>query len=303
MRKIEPYFDKIPNSLAKAKEGREFPKDSKDVKSNIYSKAKFGDGQNGLFHIFKKKCAYCEINVDGGAHYHVEHYRPKGNKEKNYDGYYWLGYEWSNFLLVCPSCNTKKNDVFPLLKDKGRVKSPPKDVNGKILTLITDEVYKNENSLLLHPVIHSEEIDKHIYFLKTGKIMSQPKSKIGEKSIEIYDLNRSGLVLKRAKIGTEEILKSIINDYLSEKRLFDKDEIDKKLRGIVNKLKNEIKYGDVEFIGFRKAILKNFITFIIQNQVILKAKQGSTEKIIEIPQKDLWIQCLMEIRLQERLNV
>ena len=291
MRKINSYFEDVPLDLIDAVNKLDFPNQSDEVKSAIYGKAK-----PKLMEIYRHKCAYCEIDIAGGAPYHVEHYRPKGNKNHKNDypdftGYFWLGYEWTNFLLVCPYCNTKKSDTFPLKLEGKRVKQPPEDINGTVIFNIEDSLYKDEDPLLLHPVLDGNEIGKHIYFKQNGEIESL--SDKGKKSIECYGLNRNYLTIKRAELITESIQKQIIYEYLRKRKPLSIDEIDDELEKIISKLKNDIKFEKETFIAFRATILNNFSEFVIKNKVILKAG----EKEIEIPQKDLWLKCV-----EEKLN-
>jgi len=52
-------------------------------------------------------CAWCQcdLHVAPGD---VEHFRPKSL-------YWWLAYDFNNYLLSCPTCNTRKGWAFPLL--------------------------------------------------------------------------------------------------------------------------------------------------------------------------------------------
>ena len=81
------------------------------------------------------KCGYCEIIISSDGD--VEHYRPKkgiqeltregveaedskrlsgrGRPQITEQGYWWLAYEWDNYLLSCKICNQKyKNALFPV---------------------------------------------------------------------------------------------------------------------------------------------------------------------------------------------
>src|ERR1019366_2514040 len=66
------------------------------------------------------KCCYSEAKFVRD-YVPVEHFRPKsaiaqqGSSKKQYPGYYWLAYEWSNLLLCKPGINSNKKDYFPLL--------------------------------------------------------------------------------------------------------------------------------------------------------------------------------------------
>ena len=74
------------------------------------------------------KCCYSEIKFVRDS-VHVEHFRPKGalgqkgRKPKQYPGYYWLAYEWSNLMLCKPGINSDKKDYFPLEKKSPRVRN------------------------------------------------------------------------------------------------------------------------------------------------------------------------------------
>ena len=57
---------------------------------------------------FAGKCAFCESQMEHVSPAHIEHYRPKGKKD-----FVHLMFDWDNWLLSCPRCNTKKRDQFP----------------------------------------------------------------------------------------------------------------------------------------------------------------------------------------------
>lgn len=68
-------------------------------------------------------CAYCGADL-GEAGIDVDHFRPKGSVdgESTSGGYWWLAYEFSNYLLSCIVCNQKcKRNRFPLEDGAGRV--------------------------------------------------------------------------------------------------------------------------------------------------------------------------------------
>src|SRR5262245_19229283 len=91
----------------------------------------------------RSKCGYCESNALAGQHGDVEHYRPKSVLHRLSDnpaeegrcqpgvahpdgrvfhpvcatGYWWLAYEWSNYLFACAICNESfKKALFPVLE-------------------------------------------------------------------------------------------------------------------------------------------------------------------------------------------
>ena len=287
MRKIDSYFKDEPTELKNAiKDKLAFPKQPDEIKSAIYGKAK-----PKLREIYHDKCAYCEVNIAAGAHYHVEHFRPKGNKNHkkdypNFTGYYWLGYEWTNFLLVCPNCNTIKSDSFPLITENKRI-TEPKDASGNVVFDIENTKYKNEQPLLLHPVIDNDKIGEHIYFKRNGKI--DYLSDKGKMSIDCYGLNRDDLRQIRAK-KVLDIQLMILYLYENGKIPSEEKIIERVREIIVTKLIRKIQNDKTTFIAFRTTILRNFEEFVIKKKIYLG--QGPP---IEIPQQDLWIKYAKEV--------
>ena len=110
---------------------------------------------------FKGKCAYCETEL----HNHrgeIDHYRPKkgiqdldGNwikigKNKKHPGYYWLAYDWTNFLPLCIGCNRiraqyGKGNYFPLEEGLHAVK--PSQVKGEKPSLLNPTLDNPDDNL------------------------------------------------------------------------------------------------------------------------------------------------------------
>ncbi|GAA4509214.1 hypothetical protein GCM10023172_42380 [Hymenobacter ginsengisoli] len=129
------------------------------------------------------KCCYCEKN-QRDAFGAVEHFRPKSGykptikkKQKlQWPGYYWLGYEWTNFYFSCSLCNNRKSSYFPLVDEKKRAKKH------------TDAIAK-EKPWLLEPG-GSKNPRSHISF--TNQLI-QGTTPYGWKTIEICGLDRETL--------------------------------------------------------------------------------------------------------------
>lgn len=85
------------------------------------------------------KCCFCEAKVVHICPGDVEHFRPKrgydqgdGNGLQKH-GYYWLSYDWDNLLFCCNQCNRRdKANLFPLLDDANRARSPADDLDAEI---------------------------------------------------------------------------------------------------------------------------------------------------------------------------
>ena len=137
----------------------------------------------------------------------VEHYRPKKEVEKwkgepKRRGYYWLGATWENLLPSCADCNRRrehfdvetgddgptlgKRAIFPLLDPDDRWERHDQD--------------NHEAPLLLNPC--DDDPEALLQFDEEGLVapragISTDDRKRAEASIEIYGLNRPGLVQER----------------------------------------------------------------------------------------------------------
>jgi uncharacterized protein (TIGR02646 family) len=165
--------------------------------------------KQGLEKLFQGKCAYCESRYAGTQPMDVEHWRPKGmiieeDGREVRPGYYWLAAKWDNLLPSCIDCNRErhqklmpngelrplgKGNRFPLRDSAKRAKAPDEE--------------SGEDPLLLHPCQDSP--DEHLEFtidaVMRPKLQSnrQPSLK-GRSSIDVYALNRAGLVHERLQV-------------------------------------------------------------------------------------------------------
>ena len=150
--------------------------------------------------LYSDKCGYCECSTNFGASLQVEHYRPRNkvNEEDSHQGYYWLTYEWSNLLLSCQKCNVSKSNKFQLAPTGKRVWAPiyKKGELSQSECLANSETLKAENPLLLHPEI--DEPAEHFIFWPNGEM--EGVTEYGKRTIELCNLNRETLVLKRKEI-------------------------------------------------------------------------------------------------------
>jgi hypothetical protein len=157
-----------------------------------------------------EKCAYCETLPLATSPGDVEHFRPKaavselgddpetwgrerpglanveGRKPTRISdrGYWWLAYEWSNWLLSCGLCNRRwKGALFPIAEN--RQQSPPKP---------EDE----ETPLLLDP-FGAENPAGHLRFDRLGQIQAAEDSVQGSETIRTLGLDREQLRRSRAE--------------------------------------------------------------------------------------------------------
>ncbi len=209
---VKKEFESPPNKL-KSEECKELIKlsineqSSHKYKSSFYNKGSIDE----LKRIYSNKCCYCETDISAGSPWDVDHFRPK-KFGPNVAGYYWLGYEWTNLLLSCKTCNNWKNSKFPIEDENLRVKHPSLDANGlpiEAYLSAKSQILLNEIPLLINPEIESP--DDHFYVLPNGELKSF--SNKGEITIDVCKLNRERLLLKRKQLIVRYFQK-ISNYYL-----------------------------------------------------------------------------------------
>ncbi|MCP1478641.1 putative ATP-binding protein involved in virulence/5-methylcytosine-specific restriction endonuclease McrA [Pseudomonas chlororaphis] len=125
------------------------------------------------------KCVYCE---QLSSNLVVDHFRPKlaylEPDETNEDApYWWLAFQWRNFLPACVECNNLKGQKFP--------------VYGRRLQFNGPEV--EEDAQLLNPA--EDDLTDRFVFLEDGRIAGlDGKARI---TIDVIGLNRPSLVSLR----------------------------------------------------------------------------------------------------------
>ncbi len=123
------------------------------------------------------KCGYCEAKILSGQTGDVDHFAPKGAVQElsaegrerdnlsniegrifkpiSKQGYWWLAYEWSNYVLACGRCNQAwKQALFPVAEDPREL--PPQQGT-------------QETPLLLSPFGPDDPSD-HLRYDKLGNI-------------------------------------------------------------------------------------------------------------------------------------
>lgn len=81
-----------------------------------------------LLSISNNKCWYSEAK-DAYNHLHVDHFRPKkkaiGTDKKDYGGYWWLAFVWTNYRVCGGAGNVKKKDKFAVKSNKANDPNAP----------------------------------------------------------------------------------------------------------------------------------------------------------------------------------
>lgn len=156
------------------------------------------------------KCAYCEAYYDATAPQDVEHYRPKGRIDtpqgKRKPGYWWLASTWDNLLPSCIRCNrveehtlydgakltSGKGDRFPIDDEATRAAGPGGETGETPLLL--DPSRDDPAAYLDFFEVDGDSIVRPISVDQTSITYRRARA-----SIDVYGLNRTGLVLERSR--------------------------------------------------------------------------------------------------------
>ncbi len=210
----------------------------KTFRFKAYGQKEVRDALDDLFH---KKCAYCETYYGASQPVDVEHYRPKGavddDCKRRKPGYYWLASDWDNLLPSCIDCNRKRGHKAGDETDRVQLgkanQFPIAGVRATEPVADLGKLDRQERPLLLHPC--RDDPGKDLSFTNDGIIRGLTKK--GETSIEVFGLNRAGLVRARKERALQlldelEETEWAIEDYNQKRSQKYKQRLRKKLRKI-----------------------------------------------------------------------
>lgn len=201
--RIESLFKKGKLAHKKVKARAKKKKKEKDPFDNLW-----GDYKPAFSAAQYRKCGFCEGDAAVQQFGDVEHFCPKaaihdlvneGREQLNSPkvrgrtgprvgrtGYWWLAYEWENYLLCCQICNRQwKANFFPVAE----ARDPDAPMWGGV-----------ETPLLLNPFRDPPPRD-HLEYLSTGQVKDRAGSAIGNATIRTLGLNRSGLIEQRRDLA------------------------------------------------------------------------------------------------------
>ncbi|MFC4072627.1 hypothetical protein [Actinoplanes subglobosus] len=171
----------------------------------VYREREIKDALTALFH---GKCAYCETRYAATQPMDVEHWRPKAQVQDAAGppvrpAYHWLAASWSNLLPSCIDCNRRRTHVdvgAGRIHAIGKQDQFPLDPGSARATSAAGIV--SEVPLLLDPCADDPETfldcteDGLITALATDGLVRRR----AEASIQVYALNRNGLVFERKEL-------------------------------------------------------------------------------------------------------
>lgn len=212
MRRINKDFKRPPKTLVEGFQ-EQLPSLKKKKERHSFSGRVYHDATiQPLRKLYHDKCAYCERKLYEGQ-FTVEHYRPK--KKENHP-YYWLGYEWSNLILACKSCNNQKDDAFPIFKERKKernaagksvLRSARASCSWEPAEMHADHPHLlAERPLLIHPEV--DEPERLLRVNRAGRLVASTEAegdlflyrKVETTVDKVLSLNRDELMAKRVAV-------------------------------------------------------------------------------------------------------
>ena len=147
---------------------------------------------------FTNKCIYCERKLQARERLPA-FFRPLGQAlqiperqggKPDPQSYFWLLWDWSNLHLACQTCIAFKGSEFPTERERIKIEVSHLERQNAL------PYYFAELPLLVDPTIETPA--PHFEFFETGVVRPYAGSKIGQKTIDIYNLNRAALRDDRA---------------------------------------------------------------------------------------------------------
>lgn len=229
----------------------------------------YADVKENLRNLYFGKCAYCESKTD----FDIDQYRPR-------KVYYWIAYEWSNFLPACPQCNRAKRDLFPVLDESLRITEPQFDKNE---WNAKSQSFIHEQAQLLNPEIDNPE--EHLSFLIDGRITGLTEK--GQITIQVLQLNREYLLARRIQIINNLMTK--INQTLDSSLEFiakDNTVSPSFFKLVFNPIFNDLKEQSnpqTEYSAFNLFLYQNF-----ENAIINQIEDASKREFLRIQWNSYW---------------
>ncbi|PFD04460.1 hypothetical protein [Bacillus cereus] len=211
----------------------------------------WGDLKGKLKELSYQKCWYCE-SIQNRSDTDVDHFRPKNSVTgvDEHEGYWWLSFDWRNYRHSCNFCNRPrdghgKRDLFPLLNEYNRAKTPNDNIN-------------TEQPVLLDPT--NTQDPPLLWFMEDGSVTAANESGIENyralESIKIYNLKQQGLTERR----NDKILlaKDYIKDYNLLIGILGSNPVPEPAKEKIEKLK-ELISEKAEFAGCVRNYLEGLI--------------------------------------------
>ncbi|MEA2691305.1 MAG: hypothetical protein QOJ16_692 [Acidobacteriota bacterium] len=157
------------------------------------------DVRGALYSYHGRACAYCQCDLPANDRGDVEHFRPKSI-------YWWLAYDFTNYLLSCSTCNrVHKKSRFPLTPGVAPLAYEARAQLGQEPCLLVDPA--------ADPIEEWMEINlkDDLYRVRPKSALtagSTPEQKVQE-TIRLLKLNENGLLVRQRMDFVNRALKAI----------------------------------------------------------------------------------------------
>lgn len=221
-----------------------------------------GDIKAWLIQQFDNKCWYTE-SVEAVGSYHVDHYRPKGSvrdQENNHtEGYWWLAFNWKNYILSGQLINVKKRDLFPILGTRAKKSC-------------TDDELCLESPLIINPTtdqayLISFQIDEGGCFAVEAEGIDENENQIAVNTISILGLNRLP-ILNDSRRKTWDQCIELINRYKTPVNRYPALALVEKTQHVIaltEKIQYGAEYSSVAISCIRKNAPESLVTAVFAN--------------------------------------
>jgi len=165
------------------------------------------DVRGALYAMSGRKCAYCEIPLPENDRGDVEHFRPKNKvaEASHHGGYWWLAYDFENYLLSCSNCNRNlKKSKFPVAQPAEHTTyQTRRDISREPRLLIdpTLDAVEDWLSVDLSDVDFPGMIRENTDRLASNHIAVQKVNTV----LEVFKLNRSAQLFRTRSQAIDEM--------------------------------------------------------------------------------------------------
>ena len=176
------------------------------------------------------KCCYCEDLIpSGGRRQEIEHYWPKAHygDKRNL---------WTNLLLACDRCNSKKGDCFPL------------DSLGQPLVIDPTSADVNPET----EITFTTQANDGVEYRLIGRAVPTRGSARGAATIEVVGLSLNHRPRER-RLHYERVLKPWLERYADASDLNDKSMMEALCREF-----EQLMAGGAKYAGFVRAFARQY---------------------------------------------
>ncbi|MBK8452558.1 MAG: hypothetical protein WAQ53_02270 [Thiofilum sp.] len=208
--------------------------------------------RNWLLQQFANKCWYTEA-AESVSSIHVDHFRPKG-RVMNLDGstesgYWWLSFNYKNYVIAGQLINVKKRDFFPILEGEYRARENCSETQLRLEGAVLINPLTNQTRLISY-----ERDDDGCIAVVAGGVDCPVDQVMAEQTIDILGLNRlDRLNQKRGRVW-DDCLREI-NEYQGAQAQGARALVWLMKTLVINRLKDRVKY-ESEFSSVAEACIR-----------------------------------------------